>query len=44
MRELNLGPGKQIGELLDAIREAQVDGDVKSRDDAVALARGLVNK
>jgi putative nucleotidyltransferase with HDIG domain len=44
MRELGLQPGKRVGELLDAIREAQVDGDVKSRDDAVALARGMVNR
>lgn len=39
MRELNLKPGKQIGELLDAIREAQAAGEVKSREEAIEYAR-----
>lgn len=39
MTELNLKPGKQIGELLEAIREAQAAGEVKTRDDAIEFAR-----
>jgi putative nucleotidyltransferase with HDIG domain len=42
MRELDLEPGKRVGELLDAIREAQAEGEVKSREDAIAFARGLL--
>ena len=44
MRELNMPPGPRIGELLEAIREAQADGDVKTVEDAVAFARKQVNK
>ena len=39
MCELNLQPGKIIGELLEAIREAQAMGDVSTRDQALELAR-----
>jgi putative nucleotidyltransferase with HDIG domain len=39
MRELNLKPGKQIGELLEAIREAQAMGEVSTREQALDLAR-----
>jgi len=39
MRELNLPPGKQIGELLNAIREAQAVGEVSTREQALELAR-----
>lgn len=39
---LALTPGKQIGQLLDAIREAQVTGEVSTRDEALALARALI--
>lgn len=42
MAELNLKPGKQIGELLEAIREAQAAGEVKSRAEAITLARNIV--
>jgi tRNA nucleotidyltransferase/poly(A) polymerase len=34
-----LEPGPQIGELLEVVREAQVDGEVSTRDEALALAR-----
>jgi putative nucleotidyltransferase with HDIG domain len=44
MRELDLAPGKQVGELLDAIREAQAEGEVKTREDALAFVRGIVNR
>ncbi len=39
MQELSLKPGKQIGELLEALREAQAAGEVKTRDDAIEFAR-----
>jgi poly(A) polymerase len=39
MQELNLQPGKLIGELLEAIREAQAMGEVTTREQALALAR-----
>lgn len=41
MRELNLPPGPQIGKLLEAIREAQVEGAVVDAAGALALARNL---
>ncbi len=41
MRELALEPGKPVGELLEAIREAQAEGQVKTREDALAFARNL---
>jgi tRNA nucleotidyltransferase/poly(A) polymerase len=42
IREFELSPGPQIGELLDALREAQAAGEVGTREDAVALVeRGL---
>ena len=45
MREFNLTPGPQIGELIDALREAQAAGEVGSREEAVALIeRGLGRK
>jgi tRNA nucleotidyltransferase/poly(A) polymerase len=39
MGELNLQPGKKIGELLEAIREAQAMGQVCTREEALELAR-----
>ncbi|MBI5304800.1 MAG: CCA tRNA nucleotidyltransferase [Chloroflexi bacterium] len=44
MNELRLEPGKHIGELLDAIREAQAAGEVNTREEAFAFARTQVNK
>ncbi|MBN2085246.1 MAG: HD domain-containing protein [Anaerolineales bacterium] len=45
IRDFHLSPGPQIGELLDALREAQAAGEVGSREDAVALVeRGLGRK
>jgi tRNA nucleotidyltransferase/poly(A) polymerase len=38
MRELDLRPGKQIGRLLEAVREAQAVGEVSTRQQAVELA------
>lgn len=39
MQELNLKPGPKVGELLEAIREAQAMGEVSTRAEAIALAR-----
>jgi tRNA nucleotidyltransferase/poly(A) polymerase len=42
IRRFGLAPGPQIGELLDALREAQAAGEVASMEEAVALIeRGL---
>ena len=42
MDSLELSPGPQIGELLEAIREAQVVGTIYTREDALELARSIV--
>ncbi len=39
MNELALKPGRQIGRLLDDIREAQVEGRISSADEALSFAR-----
>ena len=39
MRELNLEPGRIVGQLLEAIREAQATGKVGSREQAFDFAR-----
>jgi poly(A) polymerase len=44
MRELDLPPGPQIGRLLELVREAQVSGEVYTREDALALARGRLSE
>ncbi len=44
MRELKLEAGPRVGELLEAIREAQAEGEVKSRDDALEFARRQVDR
>ena len=42
MKELNLDAGRIIGQLLEAIREGQAVGEVSTRDEALALARKLL--
>jgi len=42
MRELDITSGPQIGRLLEAIREAQAVGEVRSRKEALTLARRLL--
>jgi hypothetical protein len=37
--EFGLEPGPQIGELLEVVREAQVSGEVSTRQEALALVR-----
>ena len=44
MRELNLQPGKVIGLLLEAIREAQATGQIATREQALDLAREELRK
>jgi poly(A) polymerase len=39
MRELGLPPGKQIGVILEAIREAQASGEVVTEEEALIMAR-----
>ena len=39
MRELGLEPGALLGMLLEAVREAQANGDISTRGEALALAR-----
>lgn len=39
LRELELEPGPHIGTLLEAVREAQVAGEVHTREQALALVR-----
>jgi hypothetical protein len=44
MSELGLRPGKRVGELLEAIREAQAAGEIATPEDALALAKSLAVK
>ena len=44
MRKLNLAPGPLIGELLESIAEAQAEGRVHSKDDALWLAEERLHK
>ncbi|MBU1275397.1 MAG: HD domain-containing protein [Proteobacteria bacterium] len=39
MRALGLPSGKEVGRLLALVREAQLDGEISSKDEALALAR-----
>jgi putative nucleotidyltransferase with HDIG domain len=43
MRELELKPGPLIGQLLREIAEAQAAGEVKTREEALALAQGKLS-
>jgi poly(A) polymerase/tRNA nucleotidyltransferase (CCA-adding enzyme) len=44
LRDFGLPPGPQIGELLEAVREAQAVGEVRTRDEAMGLVRTLLNR
>lgn len=44
MSELGLRPGKMVGQLLEAVREAQAAGEVTTAEEAVALARRELEK
>jgi hypothetical protein len=39
MQEFSLSPGRKVGELLEAIREAQAVGEVSTIQQALGLAR-----
>jgi poly(A) polymerase len=39
MKELNIQPGRKIGQLLEAIREGQATGKIHTREEALELAR-----
>jgi putative nucleotidyltransferase with HDIG domain len=43
MRELGLPPGKRIGVILEAIREAQASGEVMTREEALAAAQRVLD-
>jgi poly(A) polymerase len=43
MNEFGLKPGPKIGELLEAVREAQASGEIVDRNDAMAYIEGLLN-
>jgi tRNA nucleotidyltransferase/poly(A) polymerase len=43
MTELGLKPGRQIGQVLEAIRESQAEGNLASREEALAFARDWLN-
>jgi tRNA nucleotidyltransferase/poly(A) polymerase len=42
IRELGLTPGRQVGQLLEAIREAQAAGQVSTPQEALTLAQSLL--
>jgi poly(A) polymerase len=42
MDEFGLEESPRIGELLEVVREAQVEGDVRTQEEALALVRGLI--
>ncbi|GAB4500032.1 MAG: CCA tRNA nucleotidyltransferase [Anaerolineales bacterium] len=44
MRELNLEPGKLVGQLLEQIRENQAAGKIANRDQALSFAREELTK
>jgi poly(A) polymerase/tRNA nucleotidyltransferase (CCA-adding enzyme) len=43
MSEFDLPAGPQIGDLLEAVREAQADDQVRTREEAIALVRSLLD-
>jgi hypothetical protein len=43
LREFELPPGPQIGELLEVVREAQASGEVHTREEALALLRSRLS-
>ena len=44
MRELNLQPGRIIGQLLESIREGQATGKIESREQAFEFARAELKR
>jgi hypothetical protein len=44
MKELELAPGRQVGQLLGMIQEAQAAGEVTTREQAIEFAREYIKK
>jgi tRNA nucleotidyltransferase/poly(A) polymerase len=44
MEEFGLEEGPRIGELLEAVREAQVEDEVRTKEEALALVKGLLTQ
>ena len=44
IEELKLSPGPILGYILETIREAQVSGDIRNRQEAINLARAIVDE
>jgi hypothetical protein len=44
MQVLMISPGPQVGYLLEAIREAQINHDIRDKDGAIALAQRLLQE
>ena len=44
MEELELSPGPRVGDLLEHVREAQAEGQVSTREEALELARQILGK
>jgi hypothetical protein len=44
MRALQLSPGPKIGQLLEAIREAQATGTVNTKEQALELAQHVAEE
>ena len=42
MEEFGLDEGPRLGELLEAVREAQVEGEARTKEEALALVKGLL--
>ena len=42
LKAMGLAPGPRFKELLDSVRDAQLGGEIRSRGEAMALARGLI--
>ena len=41
MQLLNISPSKRLGEVMDALKEAQISGDVLTREDAVSFVKNI---
>lgn len=35
-------PGRRVGEILEAVREAQMAGEIHTRDEALVAAQGML--
>lgn len=39
MEMMNIGPSKQLGEIINSIKEAQISGDIKTKKEAIAFIK-----